>query len=109
MRERIVARLREKGAEVLVAGIQAPRNYGGDYAARFEAIFPDLAREHGALLHPFFLDGVVQRSAKGPSARPDLVLDDGLHPNARGVAAIVASILPAVEELIARARAKRPG
>jgi len=82
-----------------LAGMKAPRNFGQDYVARFDAIFPDLAQAHGALLYPFFLDGVALQQ--------DLILDDGLHPNTKGVAAIVRRITPAVEELIARVKAKR--
>lgn len=97
----IIRRLKAKGAEILIAGMLAPRNWGEEYAQQFNAIFPDLARAHGALLYPFFLQGVIRR--------PDLNLEDGLHPNRRGVAEIVARILPSVEELIRRAGAKRNG
>ncbi len=95
----ILQRLRARNIEVLIAGMKAPRNFGQDYVARFDAIFPDLAQAHGALLYPFFLDGVALQQ--------DLILDDGLHPNTKGVAAIVRRITPAVEELIARVKAKR--
>jgi acyl-CoA thioesterase-1 len=105
--EKILAKLKERGAEVLIAGILAPRNLGDDYVQRFEAIFPDLARKYGAVIHPFFLDGVVTRTSGHLSLNSALVLDDGMHPNAKGVAAIVASILPAVEELLGRVRAKQ--
>ncbi|GAB4228844.1 MAG: arylesterase [Methyloligellaceae bacterium] len=94
----ILTRLREKGIPVLIAGMLAPRNLGADYAARFDSIFPDLAKKHGALLYPFFLEGVAGKQA--------LNLPDGLHPNARGVAVIVARILPYVEKLLARAQAR---
>ena len=81
---------------MLLAGMRAPRNWGEDYVRRFEAIFPDLAKAHGLALYPFFLDGVAMR--------PELNLDDGMHPNAKGVDAIVAAILPAVEGLVERVR-----
>lgn len=105
--DRILTKLRDRGAEVLIAGSWAPRNLGEAYVQRFEAIFPELASKHGALLHPHFLEGVVVKTGGHLSLNSQLVLDDGLHPNARGVAAIVDSILPAVEELIARVKAKR--
>jgi acyl-CoA thioesterase-1 len=97
----IIRRLKAKGAEVLVTGMLAPRNWGEEYAQQFDAIFPDLATAHGALLYPFFLEGVALRQ--------ELNLDDGLHPNGKGVAEIIARILPSVEELIRRAAAKRDG
>ncbi len=77
----------------------APRNLGPDYAAAFDAIYPDLAEKYGAILYPFFLDGVA--------ADPKLNQRDGLHPTAAGVDVIVAKILPAVERLVAAAKAAR--
>jgi acyl-CoA thioesterase-1 len=97
----IIRRLKAKGAEVLITGMLAPRNWGEEYAQQFDAMFPDLAKAHGALLYPFFLEGVILRQ--------DLNMDDGLHPNDKGVAEIIARILPSVEELIRRAAAKRNG
>jgi acyl-CoA thioesterase-1 len=79
--------------------MKAPRNWGDDYAAAYEPMFAELAAAHGAVYYPFFLEGVA--------ADPSLILGDGLHPNAQGVAEIVARILPKVEELIARAAAKK--
>jgi acyl-CoA thioesterase-1 len=93
--EAIMARLKERDLPVLIAGMRAPPNLGEAYAADFEGIFPDLAARYDAVLYPFFLDGVA--------ADPALNLDDGIHPTAEGVALIVENILPAVEELIARA------
>jgi acyl-CoA thioesterase-1 len=88
----IITRLKAKGAAVLLAGMHAPRNWGEDYVRRFDAIFPELAKTHGLSLYPFFLEGVA--------LRPELNLDDGMHPNARGVDVIVAGILPHVEKLV---------
>ncbi|WP_235975022.1 arylesterase [Stappia albiluteola] len=93
----IVSRLTERGTAVLVAGMRAPRNLGEDYAARFDPIFAEIAEKHGALYYPFFLDGIP--------IGPETVLPDGLHPTGKGVAIIVERILPAVEQLIARAKA----
>ena len=98
--EEIVARLTVRGQKVLVAGMYAPRNLGAGYTAAFDPIFADVAKAHGALLYPFFLEGVAMRA--------DRTLPDGLHPNAAGVDAIVAGILPSVRALIERARAARP-
>jgi acyl-CoA thioesterase-1 len=84
---------------VLVAGMRAPRNLGADYVRAFEAIFPDLARKHGAALYPFFLDGVAGDRRLNQA--------DGIHPNEAGVAVIVQRIAPAVEVLAAEARKRR--
>lgn len=98
--DEIVARLTARGQKVLVAGMMAPRNLGPAYVAAFDPIFAEVAQAHGALLHPFFLDGVAL------DAR--LVLPDGLHPSAEGVEVIVARILPKVRELLARVAEARP-
>jgi acyl-CoA thioesterase-1 len=95
----IMARLSARGIEVLIAGMRAAPNLGGDFGKRFEAIFPDLAGKYGALLYPFFLDGLA--------ADPKLNQRDGLHPTAAGVDVIVAGILPMVDELVRRVMARR--
>jgi acyl-CoA thioesterase-1 len=95
----ILQKLADRHIVVLLAGMRAPRNMGPDYARDFDAIYPALASTHPVVFYPFFLDGVATDSK--------LNQGDGLHPNASGVDAIVARILPRVEELIARARAAR--
>ena len=90
----IVERLRGEGIPVLIAGMLAPPNLGPDYGAAFNAVFPEVAEETGALLYPFFLEGVA--------AEPALNQPDGIHPTAEGVAVMVAGILPAVEALLTR-------
>jgi acyl-CoA thioesterase I len=97
--DKIITTLKAGGAEVLLAGMLAPRNLGEPYTRAFDAIYPELAAKHGLLLYPFFLDGVAMNAK--------LNLDDGLHPNNRGVAEITKKILPSVEQLIERARAKQ--
>lgn len=96
--DRILSEFSRRGIPVLIAGMQAPRNWGDDYARTFDAMYASLAQSHGALLYPFFLDGVA--------LDPGLNLGDGLHPNAKGVARIVERILPLTEDLITRARAR---
>ena len=95
----VVARIKAKGATVLLAGMRSVGNWGADYVKRFDSIFPELAAKHGLLLYPFFMEGVIGRA--------DLSLSDGMHPNPRGVDAIVNGILPTVEPLIAKLKAAR--
>jgi acyl-CoA thioesterase-1 len=94
----IVRRLKARGIEVLLCGMLAPRNLGPDYTRAFDSIYPDLAAANGLLLYPFFLNGIA--------ADAKLNQNDGLHPTTAGVAKIVSGILPKVEELVARVRAK---
>jgi acyl-CoA thioesterase I len=80
----------------LIAGMRAAPNLGADYDRAFDAIYPALAKESGAILYPFFLAGVA--------GDPRLNQPDGEHPTAAGVAVIVKRILPSVEDLIRRAK-----
>lgn len=88
----IIARLEERGVEVLLMGMLAAPNLGADYAAAFNAIYPDLAEKHGIGLYPFFLDGVV--------AERTLLLEDGMHPSAAGIDIMVERALSTVVEAI---------
>lgn len=92
----ILRRLKARGLPVLLAGMQAPRNLGPDYAREFDRIFPELAAAYDVALYPFFLEGVATNAR--------FTLGDGLHPNQAGVDVIVQGILPQVEQLIARVR-----
>jgi acyl-CoA thioesterase-1 len=95
----LLRRLKERKIPVLLCGMLAPPNLGSEYGHAFNAIYPELAAADGALLYPFFLDGVA--------ADPALNQHDGMHPTAAGVAVIVARILPQVETLTARLREAR--
>ena len=88
----IVTRLKARGIAVMLCGMLAPPNYGSDYAAKFNAIYPDLAKQFGVTLYPFFLDGVA--------ADAKLNQADGIHPTAAGVDIIVARMLPTVEAFL---------
>jgi acyl-CoA thioesterase-1 len=88
----ILTRLKARKITVLLCGMVAPPNYGADYAARFNAIYPELAKSFGVPLYPFFLEGVA--------ADAKLNQPDGLHPTAQGVDAIVKNILPSVEAFL---------
>lgn len=94
----ILSKFNERKIPVLLAGMQAPRNLGPDYAAAFDPMYERLAKKHGALLYPFFLDGVA--------ADTSLNQQDGMHPNSQGVDVIVARMLPMAEQLLAKAMQK---
>jgi acyl-CoA thioesterase I len=90
----MLRRLKERKIPVLLCGMLAPPNLGNEYDQAFNAIYPELAATSGAILYPFFLAGVA--------ADPALNQRDGMHPTAAGVAVIVRSIMPQVDQLIAR-------
>jgi acyl-CoA thioesterase-1 len=88
----ILTQLKARKIAVLLCGMLAPPNYGSEYAARFNAIYPELSKSFGIPLYPFFLEGVAT-DAKLNQA-------DGLHPTAGGVDVIVKNILPMVEAFL---------
>jgi len=88
----IITKLQARKIAVLLCGMVAPPNYGADYAAKFNAIYPDLAKSFGVPLYPFFLDGVA--------AEAKLNQADGMHPTAEGVDIVVKNILPTVEAFL---------
>jgi acyl-CoA thioesterase I len=90
----IVTRLKARGIPVLMAGMRASTNLGPDFVNRFDAIYPSLSEQYGLVLYPFFLDGIAGDRAFN--------LDDGLHPNVKGVERIVGGILPTVESFLHR-------
>jgi acyl-CoA thioesterase-1 len=95
----ILAKVKARSLPVLIAGMEAPRNMGREYADAFRAMYPRLQAKYDALLYPFFLDGVAMNRV--------LNLADGIHPTAEGVALIVKNITPHVEALIVRAQARK--
>lgn len=88
----IVQRLKARKIPVMLCGMLAPPNYGAEYAARFNSIYPDLAKQFGVPLYSFFLDGVA--------ADAKLNQADGIHPTAAGVDIIVGKIMPTVEAFV---------
>lgn len=90
--DQMITRLKERGIAVLLAGMVAPPNMGADYAARFNPIYQKLSEKHGLPLYAFFLDGVALDAG--------LKLDDGMHPNTRGVDVMVEKMEPAVTNFV---------
>ena len=88
-----MAKLKQRKIAVLLAGMRAAPNLGADYQNAFDTMYPKLAAKYDVPLYPFFLDGVA--------GDPALQLEDGMHPNAKGVDRMVERILPTVEKAIA--------
>lgn len=99
--ESILVEAKARGVPVLLVGMKAPGNYGPDYKAAFDAIYPELAGKYGTGLVDSFFAPIFL----GPDQRlnADLMQGDGIHPNADGVAAVVAMLGPAVVELLQQA------
>jgi acyl-CoA thioesterase-1 len=88
----ILSELGKRKIRVVLMGMLAPPNLGADYRRRFDTIYPELAKKHGAALVPFFLQGVIGRA--------DLVQADRLHPTAPGIEAIVAATVAPVADAL---------
>jgi acyl-CoA thioesterase I len=88
----LLAALQKRKLPVLLLGMKAPPNLGPDYVSAFDAMFPELAKQYGVALYPFFLDGVAADATLNQS--------DGMHPNSLGVDEIVRRVLPSVEALL---------
>lgn len=80
------------GARVLLLGIELPVNYGPQYRDGLRKIYVDAAKNHGAALVPFLLDGVA--------LDPALMQDDGLHPTAKGEPRVAANVWKALSPLL---------
>lgn len=81
--------LKARDIPVLLMGMRAPPNYGPEYQAQFDALYRDLAKQHGAQLIPFWLEDIYRE--------PDLFQNDKIHPTAQGIERLVASTLGEVE------------
>ena len=91
--DEIITRLKARKITILLAGMRAAPDLGKDYASKFNAIFPELAKKHDLLFYPFFLESLLGRN--------DLLQKDGMHPTAEGVSLIVGDILPKVKDMLA--------
>jgi acyl-CoA thioesterase-1 len=92
----------DKELEVLIVGMEAPGNYGPEYKAEFDAMYPELAEAYGAMYFPRFFEGLYSVGST-PAELRDVMQMDGIHPNAEGVDLIVEAMGPAVAELVKRA------
>lgn len=92
--EAIINRFKAENMAVLLAGMQAPRNFGTGYVNDFDQVYTRLAAREDVVFYPFFLDGVA--------LVPDLNLSDGIHPNEAGISEITKRIMPSVRALLAK-------
>ena len=90
----IVDRARQRGITVILAGMEAPPNYGADYTRQFRDVYLDLAKTYDVRLVPFLLQGVAGMSGLNQA--------DGIHPNARGAQLVADLVWSALEPVLAR-------
>ena len=94
--------------EVLLIGMSAPGNYGADYKAAFDAIYPDLAERYDTLYLDSFFAGLMT-DGEMPSDLGAVMQADGIHPNPEGVRRIVEVVGPKVEDLLDRITERMDG
>ncbi|MEM7722609.1 MAG: arylesterase [Pseudomonadota bacterium] len=94
------------GVEVLLIGLTAPGNYGPEWQAAFDAMYPELAEAYGTIYAESFLGALSAATEDDPGAVARYMQADGIHPNAAGVALIVEDLGPQVEELVGRVAAE---
>jgi len=92
--DRLVSSLTARNIQVIMAGMLMLPNLGPDYTRAFSEIYPQIAKKHGVIFIPFFLDGVA--------GEPHLNQPDRLHPTADGYTRIVETVYPYVVRSIER-------
>lgn len=92
----ILTKLDERKIRAVLLGMLAAPNLGADYRARFDPIYPALARKHDAVLVPFFLQPLIDK--------PQLIQADKIHPTAQGIDLLVADTLDAVAGALPKSR-----
>jgi acyl-CoA thioesterase-1 len=88
----IISRARERNIVVVLAGMEAPPNFGQEYATAFRQAFRDVAREERVLFIPFLLNNVAGRS--------ELNQPDGIHPNRRGAEVVAENVWTVLSPLL---------
>jgi acyl-CoA thioesterase-1 len=92
----IIEQGQKRGLTVILAGMEAPPNYGPDYTAAFRGTYQDLAKKYNVRLVPFLLQGVA--------GDPALNQSDGIHPNERGARIVADTVWNALEPVLKKDR-----
>lgn len=99
--DKIAAAVTARGIPLLIVAMQSPPNYGLDYQAAFDAIYIEIAAKYGALItEPYFTP--ITGGDPDPLKAAGFMQDDGIHPNAEGVAKLVAGHGPKIRALLAQ-------
>jgi acyl-CoA thioesterase-1 len=88
----ITDRAKARGIKVILAGMEAPPNFGPAYTAAFRQTYRDVARQQGAVLIPFLLDGVA--------GLPEMNQGDGIHPTAAGAETVADTVWSALRPIV---------
>ena len=99
----MITNFQQRGQLVVFLANKFTQKYGQNYRAEIEDLFEEVAREYALLFEPFIYQPLIDFETLMP--RAELVLEDGVHPNAAGVRALVAHSIPLVEKAIRQRRA----
>lgn len=88
----MISQSKKAKAKVLLIGMRIPPNYGPQYTESFSNTYPQLSQQHKVLMVPFMLENIA--------AQPNLIQDDGLHPNALGQPMMLDNIWPKLQLML---------
>jgi acyl-CoA thioesterase-1 len=97
----IIEEAQRRGIDVVLAGMEAPPNFGDAYTREFRAVYPDLARVYRVTLVPFLLQGVAGVDTLNQA--------DGIHPTAAGARQIADTLWPVVRDAAQKRAQPRRG
>jgi acyl-CoA thioesterase-1 len=92
----IIERAQARGITVILAGMEAPPNYGREYIVAFHQVYPALAKEYDVALVPFLLDGVAGRDGMNQA--------DGIHPSAAGAQIVADNVWKVLKPVVKTSR-----
>ena len=90
--EKIIKIIIDKNIKIILAGMIAPESHGKEYRYKFNIIYSNLSDKYSLTFLPFLLEGVA--------LKPELNLEDGMHPNPKGVQIISKNIEKKITSLI---------
>jgi acyl-CoA thioesterase-1 len=90
----VIERCRARGAEVILAGMEAPPNFGQAYVVSFRRVYPELAKQYNLPLVPFLLTGVAGLETMNQR--------DGIHPTAEGARQVADNVWRVLEPVAVR-------
>ncbi|HEX5283806.1 MAG TPA: arylesterase [Bryocella sp.] len=88
----MIQRIQHSGAKVALAGISLPPQYGNDYIAQFDSMYPALAKQFHVPLLPFILQDVYGVAGD--------IQPDGVHPTAQGAKQVAANVEKLIQPML---------
>lgn len=80
----IIEAAQQRGIHVILAGMEAPTNWGREYDVSFHQVYPALAARYHVPLVPFLLQGVAGSETLNQA--------DGIHPTAAGARIVAENV-----------------